>query len=388
MEKCGGKKCQKKDSGLLFEEVKARPVNECGSASEVFEKSLTCFGGGVVKDIFSILKEIMVKKIPLVITVSGPLPISDQHRGWLIPLLELGNVACVTTTDANCYHDGHDALMKTGERVIKRADLYGDDALLREKGIIRITDTGFNEDILFRQDEAISQILFLPEFQKTMTTTERNYRLGRQYAKREKAVGAKPGLLSTCYRLGIPVFIGAPADGSNFLNSVKLWKMAELTGGSHKFNIDLHADVFEFCAYHYWGLQNSDSKTLAILILGGGVPKNYSLQPEPCLSQIFGLEDIRGYDYDIQIVSAPEIEGSLTGCRPNEAVSWGKVNPETYRKKTASLQADYTTIMNFLVYALVNDKDIKKTEPFQLYKKRLRLVKNLEKAILRSEKRK
>src|SRR5689334_23568610 len=35
------------------------------------------------------------------------------------------------------------------------------------------------------------------------------------------------------------------------------------------------------------------SQALATLILGGGVPKNYNLQPEPALGQVLGLPDIR-----------------------------------------------------------------------------------------------
>ena len=85
----------------------------------------------------------------------------------------------------------------------------------------------------------------------------------------------------------LPVFIGAPADGSMFLNSVKLWALERLGKIKYGFDYDLHEDVFESCAYHYWGLFNSEAKSIAVMILGGGVPKNYSLQPEPALSQIF-----------------------------------------------------------------------------------------------------
>jgi len=63
------------------------------------------------------------------------------------------------------------------------------------------------------------------------------------------------------------------------------------------------------------GLFDSEAKSLAILILGGGVPKNYSLQPEPTLSQIFFLKNIRGYDYDAQIVSSPVTDGSFPRAR-------------------------------------------------------------------------
>ena len=109
----------------------------------------------------------------------------------------------------------------------------------------------------------------------------------------------------------------------------------------------------------------------AVLVLGGGVPKNYSLQPEPTLSQIFFLENIRGYDFDAQIVSSPVTDGSLSSCAPGEAVSWGKVNPETYTTQTVSLQGDYSSYMPFVVRALVG-KDLlhHPREPLRLYAKR------------------
>jgi deoxyhypusine synthase len=110
---------------------------------------------------------------------------------------------------------------------------------------------------------------------------------------------------------------------------------------------------------------------MAILILGGGVPKNYSLQPEPTLSQIFFLKNIRGYDFDAQIVSAPVTDGSLSSCAPAEAVSWGKVNPETYTTQTVSMQGDYSSYMPFIVRALVG-KDLlhNPPEPLRLYARR------------------
>ena len=124
-----------------------------------------------------------------------------------------------------------------------------------------------------------------PEFQKKMTGTELRYRLGSYYAEQEQRTQVEPGLLSTCNRLGIPVFVGAPADGSVFLNSMKLWAMKQAgLIPDYAFDLDLHAEVFEACAYHYWGLFQSDAKAMATLILGGGVPKNYNLQPEPALS--------------------------------------------------------------------------------------------------------
>lgn len=191
-----------------------------------------------------------------------------------------------------------------------------------------------------------------------MTGTELRHRLGRIFAAQEQQNGIQPGLLATCHRLAIPVFVGAPGDGSLFLNSMKLWAMQK-AGLIEKygFSLDLHAEVFESCAYHHWGLFTHPAGSLATLILGGGVPKNYNLQPEPALGQVLGLPDVRGYTYDVQIVSAPVTEGSLSSCPPAEAVTWGKVDRDTYMQTTESLQGDYSIVMPFLVKALLDNRE-------------------------------
>jgi deoxyhypusine synthase len=377
--------CSNKN-GLMGASVTGKPVTQCEDLSEVFAASLPAFGGAYLRRVYDAMKAVIEKRIPLVITCAGPITVSDQHRAWLIPLIRAANTAYLTVTDAICYHDGHDSLRRTAERPIREVELFGDDAELRENGVIRVADTGFEEQVLFDQDAVATEILQLPEFQKRMTTTERNYLLGRHYAQREKALGIAPGLLSTCAELELPVFIGAPADGSLFLNSVKLWTLARLGKISYAFDYDLHEDVFESCAYHHWGLFGSEAKSLAILILGGGVPKNYSLQPEPMLSQIFFLQNIRGYDYDAQIVSSPVTDGSLSSCAPAEAVSWGKVNPETYTTQTVSMQGDYSTYMPFIVRALVG-KDLlhNPPAPLRLYAKRDELKKTLLSTIANDE---
>jgi deoxyhypusine synthase len=324
------------------------------------------------------LKHVVEQQIPLVITCAGPVTVSDQHRAWLIPLMRAARTAYITVTDAICYHDGHDSLRRTSERPIRKVDLFSDDAQLREEGIIRVTDTGFEEQVLFDQDAVLTSILQRPEFQKRMTTTERNYLLGKCYGERERALGIAPGLMSTCAEMDLPVFIGAPADGSAFLNSVKLWTLKRLGKIQYEFDYDLHEDVFESCAYHHWGLFESEPKTMAIMILGGGVPKNYSLQPEPTLSQIFFLKEIRGYDFDAQIVSSPVTDGSLSSCWPGEAVSWGKVNPVGYEARTVSMQGDYSYYMPFIVRALVGKELLHNPhEPLRLYAKRDALKKKL-----------
>jgi deoxyhypusine synthase len=236
--------------------------------------------------------------------------------------------------------------------------IFGDDGALRDEKTIRVTDMAFDEEVLMDQDRFLTSILSLPEFQRKMTGTELRYRLGSVYAEQESQNGVAAGLLATCHRLAIPVFVGAPGDGSVFLNSMKLWAMREAgLIPEYGFDLDLHAEVFESCAYHRWGLFDHPAHALATVILGGGVPKNYNLQPEPALGQILGLPDVRGYYYDVQIVTAPVTDGSLSSCPPAEAVTWGKVDKDTYQKSTESMQADYSMVMPFLVKALLDNRE-------------------------------
>jgi deoxyhypusine synthase len=337
--------------------VKVRRVDECGSLHELFVHCLPSFGGAYLRRVYTILDRAIGAGCPLTLAVAGPVTISGQHHAWLNPLIETGWVAYVSTTDAVCYHDGHRALDGADDGDIRQVPIFGDDAQLLEEGTIRITDLGFPESYLLDQDRFITALLQRPEFQRKMTGPEFRYLLGKYYGALEKRNGVTPGLLSRCHDMAVPVFVGAPADGSVFLNSMKLWAMRQAgLVDSYSFDLDLHGEVFEACACHWWGLFDQPSRALATLILGGGVPKNFNLQPEPALSQIFGLKDAHGYAFDVQIVTAPVTDGSLSSCYPAEAVTWGKVDKDTYQQSTESLQADYSTLMPFVVKALLDNR--------------------------------
>src|SRR5271165_3559440 len=342
--------------------VRVRRVDHCQSVHEIFEHCLPAFGGAILRRVYTILDRAIGMGCPLTLSISGPITVSGQHQAWLIPLIETGWVAYISTTDAVCYHDGHRSLNAHTKDPIYEVPIFGDDGALRD------------------EDKFLTAMLLRPEFQKKMTGTELRYRLGAFYGEQERRNGVQPGLLSTCNRLGIPIFVGAPSDGSVFLNSMKLWAMKQAgLIPEYAFDLDLHAEVFEACAYHYWGLFQSDAKAMATLILGGGVPKNYNLQPEPALSQVLGLTNVRGYEFDVQITTAPVTDGSLSSCPPAEAVTWGKVDKDTYQQSTESAQADYTMMMPFIVKALLEKHG--KRDPFRLYEQRDRLVTQLRNAV-------
>ena len=287
------------------EPLRHRSVAEVSGLDRLLSECLPSFGGAYLRRVWTLLDQAVGRGVPMTLAVAGPVTASGQHLAWLDPLLDTGWFCLVSTTDAVCYHDGHRALDAAKEHPFHEVPIFGDDGALRDERTIRITDVGFDEEVLLDQDRFLSACLLLPEFQRRMSGTEMRFQLGRLYAAQEQRNGAPEGLLALCHRKAIPIFVGAPADGSVFLNSMKLWALARAKGEEYRFELDLHAEVFESCAYHLWGQRDTTSGALGTLILGGGVPKNFNLQPEPALAQILGFEDVGGYLYDIQITTAP-----------------------------------------------------------------------------------
>ncbi|MGA0326509.1 MAG: deoxyhypusine synthase family protein, partial [Limisphaerales bacterium] len=69
-------------------------------------------------------------------------------------------------------------------------------------------------------------------------------------------------------------------------------------------------------------------RTSSVFILGGGSPKNFMLQTEPQIQEVMGIDE-KGHDYFLQCTDARPDTGGLSGATPAEAVSWGKVDPQT-----------------------------------------------------------
>ena len=346
---------------LLGAPVSTKPIDQCASMHEAFLSLPRACGASTQAAAYQILYRAIVEEVPLVLTVSGIGSLSNQTRFWINSMIRAGYIAAISTTDALVYHDGHDCFGKTRkdgtrERPIRSVDPAGDDGVYRDNRVIRVFDVGFKEEILEDQDRVSRWMFAQPEFQKPMTTTERNYRLGKIYHTLETARGIEHGMMATAYECGVPVFVGAPGDGSNSLGMLPLKMHAELYGSEFGFQYDPLQDVLESCAYHFWGLFSNPIGELGILVMGGGVPKNFALQPEPSLLQNFMLDsgkyEVRGYKYDLQITSAPVTDGSLSSCPPSEAVSWGKVDRDTFRETTTSVYGDYTQIFWPMAYAL------------------------------------
>lgn len=275
-------------------------------------------------------------------TMSGAMTPAGLHRSCIVPMIERGMIDVLTTTGANLYHDAHRVL---GYRLKEIAPDAGD-MLLREARIIRIYDIAFHEDVLLRTDRLFAWLLAKEEFQKTMTTVEMHHLLGKHLYELEKAVGVdQHSLLATAYKYGVPIFVGAPQDGSIFLNAVRL---RAALGDKFKFNLDVNADVYAMAAMQW--IAQTEGET-AVWILGGGVPKNYTLQGEPTLGQILEL-DARGFDIDVQFCVETVDNGALSSCPAGEGHTWGKVSAECVEFNSVYVRTDVTAVLPWVTHAL------------------------------------
>src|SRR6516164_10927866 len=174
--------------------VRVPRVDECDTLGELLVHCLPAFGGAYVRRIYQILDRAIGMGCPLTLAISGPVTVSGQHQTWLLPLLETGWIAYLSTTDAVCYHDGHRSLDAYKSGPIHEVPIHSDDAALRDEGTIRVTDMAFDEGVLLDQDRFLSAVLARPEFQRKMTGTELRYLLGEFYAAQEAQNGIQTGL--------------------------------------------------------------------------------------------------------------------------------------------------------------------------------------------------
>jgi deoxyhypusine synthase len=139
--------------------VKVKRVDECATISELITHCFPAFGGAFLRRIYTILDHAIGQGCPLTVAVAGPVTVSGQHQAWLIPLLETGWVAYLSTTDAVCYHDGHRSLDAHRDGPIFEVPIWGDDGALRDERTIRVTDMAFDEDVLLDQDRFLTAVL-------------------------------------------------------------------------------------------------------------------------------------------------------------------------------------------------------------------------------------
>jgi deoxyhypusine synthase len=261
-------------------------------------------------------KRMLEDDVTVGMTLTGALTPAGLGMAALIPLIESGFVDWIISTGANLYHDTHFGLGLS----MHRGNPQESDVVLREEGIVRIYDVFFDYDVLLSTDAFFRKIITAPEFQKPMSSAEFHNLCGKYVREREKALGiGNKSLLGVAYECGVPIYTSSPGDSSIGMN------IAALALEGNKCMIDPNQDVNETASI-VLAAKRGGGKS-AVLICGGGSPKNFMLQTEPQIQEVLGIDE-RGHDFFLQITDARPDTGGLSGATPAEAVSWGKIDPD------------------------------------------------------------
>lgn len=344
--------------------IAPQPLRADSSIQELIA-AMTAYNGARLQEACRLFQQkIADPNVTICWTISGALTPAGQHLSCLIPLMEAGLIDWMVSTGANLYHDLHFAL---GFDMIQSGITSWNDQKLQKEKVIRIFDILFPAEALYQTDKFFQYLITEGhEFQKTMGTAEFHYLCGKyinQFGFKQKT------LLGTAYRLGVPIYTSSPGDSSIGMNIAAL----EFESKTH-LRINSAIDVNETAALVYQSKKNG-GKT-AIIILGGGSPKNFALQTEPQIQQIFGLEET-GHDYFIQITDARPDTGGLSGATPSEAVTWGKIDADQL-PDTVVVYVDATIALPLLTICGLARPRVHK----RLYERRSEMISLLKNAAL------
>ncbi len=312
-----GKKTPRKKQFLSGRRIQPEGITGGESVPELIEGTMLAYNAARLREACELFVTKMLRpRVTVGMSLSGALTPAGLGCCCIVPLIRAGFVDWIVATGANLYHDLHFALNCPLHAGSPRAP----DELLRRNGVVRIYDILFGyEEVLLKTDEYVQGILTMPEFQKEMGSAEFHYHLGKYAALLEEENGLKDvSMLAAAYRAEVPVYTPSPGDSSIGMD------LALCVLRENRARINPSIDVNETAAFVF-DAKTSGGKS-AVVLLGGGSPKNFVLQTEPYIQEILRLPET-GHDYFLQVTDARPDTGGLSGATPREAVSWGKLDP-------------------------------------------------------------
>ena len=247
--------------------------------------------------------------------------VATGTRGVLYELMAGGYVDAVVTT---CGTLDHDIARSYGSYL--HGDWMLDDAELRKKGLYRLGNLVIEEKVYGRAVERFIQRLLSRLWKagtRRLSTADLVWKIG-------DALGPRAGqgsLARAAFERKVPVLVPGITDGAVGSQLWLFWQM-------HKeFQMDLFPDEQRLADLVF------EAKRSGAILLGGGISKHH---------MIWWNQFRDGLDAALYITSAVEWDGSLSGARTREAVSWGKVKPTAHH---VTVEGDITVLLPWMVGA-------------------------------------
>jgi len=237
-------------------------------------------------------------------------------RGLLAQLIKEGYFDVIITT---CGAIDHDIARAFGGKYYK-GFFESDDNMLAKKGIHRLGNVFIPID---NYGPLIEKVVYKVLEEIVPKKNEwAVYELLWEFGRR---INDKHSILKAAYERRVPVIVPGIVDGAF---GTDLFMFSQ----TREFRINLFKDMKKIADIVF------EAKRTGALIIGGGISKHHT---------IWWNQFKEGLDYAIYITTALEYDGSLSGARPREAISWGKIKP---RAKKTLVYGDATLLLP-LIYA-------------------------------------
>jgi len=245
--------------------------------------------------------------------------VATGTRGALKELVKRKLVDVVVTTCGTLDHD----MARSWENYYK-GSFQMDDAKLRKKGINRLGNVLVPNQsygiIIEKKMQVLLQSLWKEGIKEVSSS-----QLSREIGKR---ICNESSILYWAAKNNIPVYVPGITDGAV---GYQLWLFSQ----DHDFKINLLRDSGELNDIVF------TAKKTGALLVGGGISKHHTL---------WWNQFRDGLNYAVYISTADEWDGSLSGARPREAVSWGKINEKA---KRIMIEGDASLILPIMVSSLI-----------------------------------
>ncbi len=292
---------------LLNKEVKHIDITKMDVVSLVDAMRDTAFQGRNLARAADIYDQMLNdKNCGVILCLAGSL-ISAGLKKIVIDLINHNMIDAIVSTGANIVdQDFFEAL---GFKHYQGSPQL-DDGQLQKMAIDRIYDTLIDEDALRICDHTVCDIAntLAP---KAYSSREFIVAMGEFLA--DKHPEAESIVLSA-YKKQVPIFVPAFSDCSAGFGLV----MHQVQHPEKHVSIDSVKDFRELTQLKI------KSKETGLLMIGGGVPKNFA-QDIVVAAELLG-EEAPLHKYAVQITVADERDGALSGSTLREACSWGKVS--------------------------------------------------------------
>jgi len=251
-------------------------------------------------------------------------------RKLIAYLIRRRMIDVLVTTGATIYHDAYETM---GGKHFLGTDQM-DDVLLRRHRIDRMYDVYADERRFYKLDVMIEK-----DFASRLDD-------GRAYSSREimhefgrwvsEITKESDGISVSAYEAGVPIFVPAFCDsGLGFSLMFANRRRRRRIVVDHMRDVDESSRITE------------KSRNTSVIIVGGGVPKNFIQQTAVIAS--YQTRHDRTHNFAIQFTTDVPQWGGLSGSTFEEAQSWGKYHPHA---RMVQCFADATISLPIVTQAL------------------------------------